>query len=112
MTRSDVFKTAPIPAAAQLAARGHGGRGTVSPVAALGHREAAMRIRAARQEATPERLTFGNFERLHRALRPPADEPWRTIPWRTSILEACREGARAAKRVFLQCRAGHPLGCV
>lgn len=71
-----------------------------------------MRIFVVQEQPPPGRLTFSTYEQLHRSLRPPPDELWRTIPWRTSIFEACREGARAEKRVFLHCRAGHPLGCV
>jgi hypothetical protein len=56
-------------------------------------------------------LSAEEFERLHRRLQPPADEPWRRIPWRVSLLEARNEAARAGKPLFIWAMDGHPLGC-
>jgi hypothetical protein len=59
-----------------------------------------------------EGLSLAEFEKLHRELQPPADEPWRTIPWQMSIVEACRLAAREKKPLVMRVRSGHPLGCV
>jgi hypothetical protein len=57
-------------------------------------------------------LTAAEFERLHQQLRPPADEGWREVPWKLSVLEARDQAAREKKPVFMLVRSGHPLGCV
>ncbi len=71
-----------------------------------------MRVAAALLLLFQEGFPDAEFERLHRELAPPAGELWRTIPWKTSILEACRLGSAEKKPVVMRCRAGHPLGCV
>jgi hypothetical protein len=58
------------------------------------------------------RLNETRFARLHQQLQPPAEEGWSSIPWKTSLVQACVEAARQKKPVFMVCRAGHPLGCV
>jgi hypothetical protein len=57
-------------------------------------------------------LPDAEFEKLFRELQPPRDELWRTVPWKTSLLEACAQGARERKPIVMRCRSGHPLGCV
>ena len=52
------------------------------------------------------------FARLHKQLAPPAEEGWSSIPWKTSLVQACVQAAREKKPLFMVCRAGHPLGCV
>ena len=52
------------------------------------------------------------FEKLHKDLQPPKDEVWRTIPWKTSILEARDLSIREKKPVFMWAMVGHPLACV
>ncbi len=52
------------------------------------------------------------FARLHKQLRPQAEEGWSSIPWKTSLVQACVQAAREKKPLFMVCRAGHPLGCV
>lgn len=59
-----------------------------------------------------EGLSLAEFEKLHRELQPPADEPWRTVPWKMSIVDACRLAAREKKPLVMRVRSGHPLGCV
>ncbi|MCI0340799.1 MAG: hypothetical protein L0216_06550 [Planctomycetales bacterium] len=59
----------------------------------------------------PEGLSVTEFERLHRDLAPPAVETWRTIPWKTSLLEAREVAAREKKPLFLWAMDGHPLAC-
>jgi len=56
-------------------------------------------------------LTDAEFTRLHAALQPEADAPWRTIPWRVSLLDARQEAARQKKPIFIWAMDGHPLGC-
>ena len=57
-------------------------------------------------------LTLAEFEKLHKDLQPPADELWRTIPWKMSILEARALAVQEKKPLVLRVRSGHPLGCV
>ena len=59
-----------------------------------------------------EGLTDAEFEKLHRQLQPPEGELWRTVPWKTSILEARALGAKEKKPLVMRVRSGHPLGCV
>jgi hypothetical protein len=51
------------------------------------------------------------FAKLHKELTS-AKEPWQSIPWHLSILEARAQAAKENKPVYMLCRAGHPLGCV
>lgn len=55
-------------------------------------------------------LTADEFQRLHRELQP-GDEPWLSIPWQTSLLEARDAAAKAEKPIFIWAMDGHPLGC-
>ena len=57
-------------------------------------------------------LEVAEFTRLHKQLQPPAEEGWSSIPWKTSLVQACVQAAREKKPLFMVCRAGHPLGCV
>ena len=57
-------------------------------------------------------LDDAEFARLHKQLQPPAEEGWSSIPWKTSLVQACVQAAREKKPLFMVCRAGHPLGCV
>lgn len=56
-------------------------------------------------------LPEAQFRRLHRELQPRADEAWRTIPWKISLLDAQRAAAREGKPIFIWSMDGHPLGC-
>ena len=64
----------------------------------------------------PSAQAFGldeaQFTQLHKQLAPPAEEGWSSIPWKTSLVQACVQAAREKKPLFMVCRAGHPLGCV
>jgi hypothetical protein len=62
------------------------------------------------QDAAPK-LTQAEFAKLHKELTS-AKEPWQSIPWHLSILEARAQAAKENKPVYMLCRAGHPLGCV
>ena len=39
------------------------------------------------------------------------EEPWRTIPWETSLIEAQNIAARENKPLFIWAMDGHPLAC-
>lgn len=56
-------------------------------------------------------LTEARFRELHRKLQPDPAELWRTIPWKTSVLDAQRLAAESGKPIFLWAMDGHPLGC-
>lgn len=57
-------------------------------------------------------LSAGEFEELHKGLRPPADEGWTGIAWKTSLVQACVQATREKKPLFMVVRSGNPLGCV
>ena len=63
------------------------------------------------REPAERGLTVAEFEKLHKELRPPRDELWRTIPWHVSILEGREAAARAGKPIFVWVASGEPLGC-
>ena len=56
-------------------------------------------------------LTEEEFTRLHKELRPAKDEPYLSIPWKTSLLEAQRVAIKEKKPIFIWAMDGHPLGC-
>jgi hypothetical protein len=56
-------------------------------------------------------LTLGEFETLHRELQPTGTEAWRTIPWKTAMLDAQATAAKEGKPIFIWAMDGHPLGC-
>jgi hypothetical protein len=58
-----------------------------------------------------EVLTEQRFHQLHKQLQPAADELWRTIPWRTSLLAAQQRAIAEKKPIFIWAMDGHPLGC-
>lgn len=55
-------------------------------------------------------LSDDEFERLHEELQP-GDEPWLTIPWKISVLNAQQAAAKEDKPIFIWAMDGHPLGC-
>lgn len=57
-------------------------------------------------------LSVDEFEKLHSELRPPTEEAWRSIPWKTSLLDAQAAAAKEQKPIFIWAMDGHPLGCV
>jgi len=57
-------------------------------------------------------LTLEEFNKLHKEVKPPKDEVWRTIPWKLSLLEAQRLAATEQKPIFLWAMAGNPLAGV
>jgi hypothetical protein len=56
-------------------------------------------------------LTEAEFQKLHRELQPNPKVTWRTIPWKTSVLDAQAAAAREGKPIFIWAMDGHPLGC-
>jgi len=56
-------------------------------------------------------LSEREFSRLHAELQPALDAPWRTIPWKISLLEAQAVASREGKPIFIWAMDGHPLGC-
>lgn len=58
-----------------------------------------------------ESLTDAKYDELRNLLQPAEDEPWRTIPWKITLLEAQRLAARETKPIFIWAMDGHPLGC-
>ena len=59
----------------------------------------------------PDGLSVEDFEKLHRDLQAPKDEPWLTIPWKLSLLEARTLAAEQKKPIFIWSMDGNPLGC-
>ena len=57
------------------------------------------------------RLTDANFPAIYDALQPPKVEPWKSIPWHISIVEAARQAEKEGKPVFMWQADGWPLGC-
>ena len=57
------------------------------------------------------RLTDANFPTIFDALQPPRVEPWKSIPWHVSIVEAARQAEKEGKPVFMWQADGWPLGC-
>jgi hypothetical protein len=64
------------------------------------------------KEPTGGSLTLEEFNKLHKEVRPPKDEVWRTIRWKLSLVEAQRLAATEQKPIFLWAMAGNPLACV
>ena len=56
-------------------------------------------------------LSLKEFQYIMQTVRAPSDATWRTIPWKTSLLEAQRIAARERKPLFIWAMDGHPLGC-
>jgi hypothetical protein len=56
-------------------------------------------------------LSNANFPIIFEALQPPKVEPWKSIPWHISIVEAARQAEKEGKPVFLWQADGWPLGC-
>ena len=57
------------------------------------------------------RLTDANFPTIYDALQPPRVEPWKSIPWHISIVEASRQAEKEGKPIFMWQADGWPLGC-
>ena len=53
----------------------------------------------------------GAFTQFKQECKASFDEPWRTIPWKTSLVEAQHLAAKEKKPIFIWAMDGHPLGC-
>ncbi len=51
------------------------------------------------------------LDRFEAECRASLAEPWRTIPWETSLIEAQNIAAREKKPIFIWAMDGHPLAC-
>ena len=58
-----------------------------------------------------ERLSEADFRRLHKELQVSGKDPWRSIPWKISLLDAQRVAVAEKKPIFIWAMDGHPLGC-
>ncbi len=58
-----------------------------------------------------DRLTAANFPIIFDALQPPKVEPWKSIPWHISIVEAAQQADKEGKPIFMWQADGWPLGC-
>lgn len=56
-------------------------------------------------------LTEAEFRTLHAELQQEVNAPWRSIPWKISLLEAQAAAAEQQKPIFIWAMDGHPLGC-
>ncbi|MAW75929.1 MAG: hypothetical protein CMJ95_00870 [Planctomycetes bacterium] len=56
-------------------------------------------------------LSDAEFQQLHRQLQASSEVPWRTIPWKISLLDAQRASVSQKKPIFIWAMDGHPLGC-
>lgn len=61
--------------------------------------------------AVGQELTAKKCDSLLAELQPNADALWRTIPWKTNLLEAQKAAAEESKPLFIWAMDGHPLGC-
>ncbi len=60
---------------------------------------------------TAAELTEAEFQKLHAEVQQDNTALWRTVPWRTSVLDAQRAAADEQKPIFIWAMDGHPLGC-
>jgi hypothetical protein len=58
-----------------------------------------------------DHLADANFPVIFDALQPPKVEPWKSIPWHISIIEAAQQAEKEGKPIFLWQADGWPLGC-
>ena len=56
-------------------------------------------------------ISQAKFEELHQSVNQSDEAPWRTIPWKISLLDAQAIAAREQKPIFIWAMDGHPLGC-
>ena len=61
--------------------------------------------------AFAEDLTAEKYRSLLKELQPSKDALWRTIPWKTSLLDAQKQAVAESKPIFIWAMDGHPLGC-
>lgn len=90
-------------------------RFAASIAVAMGSLWLAATVVTEEKQKTPapdiDRLTDANFPTIYDALQPPKVEPWKSIPWHISIVEAARQAEKEGKPLFLWQADGWPLGC-
>ena len=59
---------------------------------------------------SPAGLSKKEFTKLHAQLQP-KDQTWKSIPWRTSLLDSQRAAVKQQKPILIWAMDGHPLGC-
>lgn len=62
-------------------------------------------------DKVPGELDDTTVSTLLQTLTPNDESPWRTIPWKISLLDAQREASRSQRPIFIWAMDGHPLGC-
>jgi hypothetical protein len=60
---------------------------------------------------TAQEWDGSEFVEQHAAVCQCPDDVWRTIPWKTDLLEAQRLAVAESKPIFIWAMDGHPLGC-
>ena len=65
----------------------------------------------AEDTAASAELDSKEFTRLIELLTPESSKPWRSIPWKLSVLEGQQAAAKSGKPIFIWAMDGHPLGC-
>ena len=60
---------------------------------------------------TSAQTGLNELGRFKAECRASLQEPWRTIPWETSLIEAQNIAAREKKPIFIWAMDGHPLAC-
>ena len=59
---------------------------------------------------SPNGLSEKEFAKLYDELLP-KNQTWKSIPWRTSLLDAQRAAVDQQKPILIWAMDGHPLGC-
>ena len=81
-------------------------------VAVVGIWLAGSAISQEKQKAPDlDRVTDANFAAIFDTLQPPKVEPWKSIPWHISLVEAAQQAEKEGKPVFMWQADGWPLGC-
>ncbi len=83
----------------------------LTAAAALAASMALGETTGAEQASSDPGITTAEFEKLHKDVRPPKEELWRTIPWKISLLEGRDAAAKEKKPIFVWIASGEPLGC-
>lgn len=72
---------------------------------------ASLILAAATNCGSASEITEAEFRKLHAELQPDNTALWRTVPWKTSVLDGQQKAAEEKKPLFIWAMDGHPLGC-